>query len=125
MVATLVKMTHASSDRELQELYFSIYDQREAAGFMLLCNSFKKDHIPLLQSALVSNMVLDCRDELDQFIEGLRTHNVLTLVREEKLCCLLAVGSLQSPLLMKEVCLTSSTVRISTGRLTRKLASCL
>ncbi|KAH3701224.1 hypothetical protein DPMN_076207 [Dreissena polymorpha] len=33
-------------------------------------------------------MVLDCRDELEQFIEGLRTHNVLTLVREEKLCCL-------------------------------------
>ncbi|KAH3836113.1 hypothetical protein DPMN_109483 [Dreissena polymorpha] len=55
---------------ELQELYFSIYDQREAAGFILPCNSFKKDHIPLLQSALVSNMVLDCRDEMDQFIEG-------------------------------------------------------
>ncbi|KAH3794279.1 hypothetical protein DPMN_147810 [Dreissena polymorpha] len=63
-------MTHASSDRELQKLYFSIYDQREAAGFILPCNSLKKDHIPFLQSALVSNMVLDCSDELDQFIEG-------------------------------------------------------
>ncbi|KAH3795257.1 hypothetical protein DPMN_148806 [Dreissena polymorpha] len=37
-------------------------------------------------------MVLDCRDELDQFIEGLQTHNVMTLVREEKLCCLFSVG---------------------------------
>ncbi|KAH3698362.1 hypothetical protein DPMN_085882 [Dreissena polymorpha] len=63
-------MTRASSDRELQDLYFNIYDEREAAGFVLPSNVFKKDHIPLLQSVLVNNIVLNCRDELNQFIEG-------------------------------------------------------
>ncbi|KAH3799487.1 hypothetical protein DPMN_153095 [Dreissena polymorpha] len=61
-------MTDASTDRELQDLYFSIYDEREAAGFILPSNIFKKDHIPLLQSALVNNK--------DQFIEG----NVILLL---------------------------------------------
>ncbi|XP_052217487.1 E3 ISG15--protein ligase HERC5-like [Dreissena polymorpha] len=92
LVKTLEEMTDASTDRELQDLYFSIYDEREAAGFILPSNIFKKDHIPLLQSALVNNMVLNCRDELDQFIEGLQTHDVLTIVRQEKLTCLFSGG---------------------------------
>lgn len=64
-------MQDCTSEAEIRNLYSSIFDEATDAGFIIPVSRFNKQHVKLLQAALIENQISTCQDELDQFIKGL------------------------------------------------------
>ncbi|XP_052240257.1 uncharacterized protein LOC127850897 isoform X3 [Dreissena polymorpha] len=75
------QMKEADSDAAAQTLFQQMFDEACTAGFLIPSTSFNKSFIPALVGALVNNLVESSRVELDQFVDGLKTHQVLELLR--------------------------------------------
>ncbi|KAH3825145.1 hypothetical protein DPMN_127018 [Dreissena polymorpha] len=73
-----------SPDRELAGLYSNLFDEACAAGFSLPTNRFSRAHIPLLKGAFVENLLGGCLAEMEQFKEGLQTHQILDVLQGNK-----------------------------------------
>ncbi|XP_052066002.1 uncharacterized protein LOC127705688 isoform X2 [Mytilus californianus] len=78
----LEKMQNSASDRDAKEAYSSIMDIATDIGFIVPITSFTKKHVKPLQAAFIESQISSCKDELNQFIEGLDTHQVMSLLRQ-------------------------------------------
>ncbi|XP_061190391.1 uncharacterized protein LOC133198297 [Saccostrea echinata] len=79
----LEKMATCSSEDELQQQYMTITDYATDAGFLLPVRRFTEKHVPTLQACLIENQVVSCKEELDQFIKGLDTHQLISALQQE------------------------------------------
>lgn len=76
-------MHDTSSESELRDLYCGILEEATDAGFVVPITSFRKEHRELLQAALIESQISTCQEELNQFIKGLETHQVLSLLKQD------------------------------------------
>ncbi|XP_052281534.1 uncharacterized protein LOC127878979 isoform X2 [Dreissena polymorpha] len=80
-LAQLIEQMKAESDAAAQTLYQQMFDEASTAGFLIPSTSFNKCFKPALVGDLVHNLVESSRVELDQFVDGLKTHHILELLR--------------------------------------------
>ncbi|XP_052094530.1 uncharacterized protein LOC127730269 isoform X2 [Mytilus californianus] len=80
---TIVMMQDCTSEPDLQNMYSGIFDEAVDAGFIIPPSSFKKKHVNILLAALLETQLNKCKKELDQFIKGLDTHQVLSLLKQD------------------------------------------
>ncbi|VDI84102.1 Hypothetical predicted protein [Mytilus galloprovincialis] len=79
---TLDKMQDSASDSEARDMYSSVLDIAADVGFIVPLTSFTRCHVKQLKAAFIESQISSCKDELNQFIEGLDTHRVLSLLRQ-------------------------------------------
>ncbi|XP_063406073.1 uncharacterized protein LOC134690032 [Mytilus trossulus] len=79
---TLEKMQDSASDSEARDMYSSVLDIAADVGFIVPLTSFTRCHVKQLKAAFIESQISSCKDELNQFIEGLDTHRVLSLLRQ-------------------------------------------
>ncbi|OPL33674.1 hypothetical protein AM593_04441, partial [Mytilus galloprovincialis] len=79
---TLDKMQASASDSEARDIYSSVLDIAADVGFIVPLTSFTRCHVKQLKAAFIESQISSCKDELNQFIEGLDTHRVLSLLRQ-------------------------------------------
>ncbi|KAH3834334.1 hypothetical protein DPMN_107657 [Dreissena polymorpha] len=80
-IGSVIEQMRATSDLvQLQQLFSSNAIDALDVGFVVPSTSFRREHIALLEGVFAEDLVSSCREELDQFIEGLRTHDVLQMI---------------------------------------------
>lgn len=79
-----MKRMEDSSDANLQNIYAQNFDEASDAGFMIPPASFTRRHVNVLKAACIEAQISIPKQSLDQFIEGLETHEVLSLLKREE-----------------------------------------
>ncbi|XP_063397453.1 uncharacterized protein LOC134681742 [Mytilus trossulus] len=80
----LNQMDRCTSDEAVKQVYSTMEEERTGADFLVPVLKFNREMISSFKSALVEHPCSSCKEELDQFIRGLDTHQVLGLLRQDE-----------------------------------------
>ncbi|CAC5413666.1 unnamed protein product [Mytilus coruscus] len=73
-------MQNIASDRDAKEVYSTVMDIATDIEFIVPITPFTKNQVKPLQAAFIENQISSCKDEINQFIEGLDTTQVMSLL---------------------------------------------
>lgn len=70
-------MQDSASDSEARDMYSSVLDIAADVGFIVPLTSFTRCHVRQLKAAFIESQISSCKDELNQFIEGLCFNKIM------------------------------------------------